>query len=213
MLDTEIGIAAFDYYIKFFTHYKAPLGYDFVNRFRSGEIPLGFADYNNFNTLEVFAPEIRGLWEFGLLPGMPKPDGTVDHSAPVTSAASMILTSAKNPSLAWEFLKWWTSADVQYRYGRELECVMGAAARYGTANDEAFGRMSWSASNLAVLQEQQKWTKGLPEVPGSYYVTRHVVNAARKVVNDFDDSRETLLDYAKTINEELARKRKEFGLE
>jgi ABC-type glycerol-3-phosphate transport system substrate-binding protein len=213
MLDSETSIEAFDNYIKLFTHYKTPLLYDFVNRFRTGEIPVGFADYANFNTLEVFAPEIRGLWEFGLLPGTPQADGTIDRSVPVSGTASMLLANAKNPPLAWEFLKWWTSADTQYRFGRELESIMGAAARYATANDEAFSRLPWSAKNLAVLREQQKWTVGTPEVPGSYYTTRHIVNAARKVLNDHEDSRETLLDYSRIINEELLKKRKEFGLE
>jgi len=54
LLDGEIAIEAFDVYTKFFTHYKTPMVYDFLNRFRTGEMPLAFADYTNFNTLEVF---------------------------------------------------------------------------------------------------------------------------------------------------------------
>ena len=34
----------------------------------------------------------------------------------------------------------------------------------------------------------------------------------RKVTNDKTDPRETLLDYARTINEEIVKKRDEFGL-
>ena len=37
-------------------------------------------------------------------------------------------------------------------------------------------------------------------------------NAVRKVTNDKTDPRETLLDYARTINEEINKKRLEFGL-
>ncbi|WP_461246630.1 extracellular solute-binding protein, partial [Treponema sp. R6D11] len=36
-LDSEIAIEAFDVYTKFFTHYKTPMVYDFLNRFRTGE--------------------------------------------------------------------------------------------------------------------------------------------------------------------------------
>ena len=57
-----------------------------------------------------------------------------------------------------------------------------------------------------------KETVGVPEVPGSYYTPRHVVNGARKVINDKDDPRETLIDYTRKINEELTRKRQEFKL-
>jgi ABC-type glycerol-3-phosphate transport system substrate-binding protein len=213
LLDGETAIEAFDVYSKFFTHYKTPMVFDFVNRFRTGEMPLGFADYTNFNTLEVFAPEIRGLWGFARMPGVRQPDGTIDRSVPTGTLASMIFSNADNPEHAWEFLKWWVSADTQLRFGRELESVMGAAARYPTANFDAFIRLSWGAEEMAVLREQRSWTVGTPEVPGGYYVTRHITNAVRRVLNEGEDSRETLLDYSLTINDELIKKRKEFGLE
>jgi ABC-type glycerol-3-phosphate transport system substrate-binding protein len=213
LLDGETAIEAFDVYTKFFTHYKTPAVYDFVNRFRTGEMPLAFADYTNFNTLEVFAPELRGLWGFAHMPGLRKADGSIDRSVPTGTLASMIFSNAKRPDLAWEFLKWWVSADTQLRFGRELESVMGAAARYPTANYDAFLRLSWGSEQMAVLKEQRSWTVGTPEVPGGYYVSRHITNAVRRILNEGEDTRETLLDYSITINDELLKKRKEFGLE
>ncbi|MDR0375776.1 MAG: extracellular solute-binding protein [Treponema sp.] len=213
LLDSETAIEAFDVYTKFFTHYKTPTVFDFVNRFRTGEMPLAFADYTNFNTLEVFAPEIRGLWGFARMPGLKKTDGTIDRSVPTGTLASMIFSNAKNPDLAWVFLKWWVSADTQLRFGRELESVMGAAARYPTANYEAFTRLSWGSEEMTVLREQRSWTVGTPEAPGGYYVSRHITNAVRRVINEGEDTRETLLDYSMLINDELIKKRKEFGLE
>jgi ABC-type glycerol-3-phosphate transport system substrate-binding protein len=213
LLSEETSIEAFDVYTKFFTHYKTPAVYDFVNRFRTGEMPLAFADYTNFNTLEVFAPELRGLWGFAHMPGLRKADGSINRSVPTGTLASMIFSNAKKPELAWEFLKWWASADTQLRFGRELESVMGAAARYPTANYDAFTRLSWGSEQMAVLKEQRSWTVGTPEVPGGYYVSRHITNAVRRILNEGEDTRETLLDYSITINDELLKKRKEFGLE
>jgi len=213
MLAGETAIEAFDVYTKFFTHYKTPIVFNFLNRFRTGEMPLAFADYTNFNTLEVFAPELRGLWGFARMPGLRKADGSVDRSVPTGTLASMIFSNAKNPALAWEFLKWWVSADTQLRFGRELESVMGASARYPTANYDAFTRLSWGSEQMAVLREQRSWTVGTPEVPGGYYVSRHITNAVRRILNEGEDTRETLLDYSITINDELLKKRKEFGLE
>jgi len=213
MLGSETAIEAFDVYTKFYTHYKTPVVYDFVNRFRTGEMPLAFADYTWFNTLEVFAPELRGLWNFARMPGLRKSDGTIDRSVPTGTLASMIFSNSKNPELAWEFLKWWISADTQLRFGRELESIMGAAARYPTANYEAFRRLSWGSEQMAVLDEQRSWTVGTPEVPGGYFVSRHITNAVRRILNEGEDTRETLLDYTITINDELIKKRKEFGLE
>jgi len=212
-LDGEIAIEAFDVYTKFFTHYKTPMVYDFLNRFRTGEMPLAFADYTNFNTLEVFAPELRGLWGFSRMPGLKKKDGTIDRSVPTGTLAAMIFSNSKKRDLAWEFMKWWISYDTQLRFGRELESIMGAAARYPTANYEAFKRLSWGSEQMAVLDEQRNWTVGTPEVPGGYFVSRHITNAVRRILNEGMDTRETLLDYTLTINDELAKKRKEFGLE
>jgi len=213
LLDGEIAIEAFDVYTKFFTHYKTPMVYDFLNRFRTGEMPLAFADYTNFNTLEVFAPELRGLWGFSRMPGLKKSDGKIDRSVPTGTLAAMIFSGSKKRELAWEFMKWWISSDTQLRFGRELESIMGAAARYPTANYEAFKRLSWGSEQMAVLDEQRGWTVGTPEVPGGYFVSRHITNAVRKILNEGMDTRETLLDYTITINDELIKKRKEFGLE
>lgn len=218
LVDSDTAVEAFDFYTTLFTQYKAPVYYDFVNRFRSGEMPLGFADYSVFNTLEIFAPEIRGLWKFGLMPGTRKPDGTIDRSVACSGTAVMMFPDTENKDserndAAWEFIKWWVSADTQLRFGLEMESVMGTAARYATANIEAFGRLSWSAEQMEILNAQRQWTVGTPEVPGGYYVSRHITNAVRRMINDGVDTRETLLDYSRVINEELSKKRKEFGIE
>ena len=41
---------------------------------------------------------------------------------------------------------------------------------------------------------------------------RHLINAIRRVINNKEDKRETLLTYARTINEEIKIKRREFNL-
>ena len=213
ILDSEESIAAFEFYTRFFTHHGTPAWYNFVNRFRSGEIPIGFADFGNYNVLSVFAPEIRGQWNFGLMPGYVHPDGSINRSVPAHGLASMIFSNSDNQDAAWTFLKWWTSAEAQLNFGREMESIMGAAARYNTANLEAFNSLSWSAAELLVLNEQRDWIVGTPEVPGGYYVHRHIINASRRVINDNVDTRETLLDFVIVINRELERRRIEFGLE
>jgi ABC-type glycerol-3-phosphate transport system substrate-binding protein len=213
LLDSEIAIEAFDFYTKFFTHYKTPMVFDFVNRFRSGEMPLAFADYTNFNTLEVFAPELRGLWGFAIMPGLKQPDGFIDRSVPTGTLASMIFSNSRNHDQAWEFLRWWINSETQLRFGRELESIMGAAARYPTANHEAFRRLAWGSAQMTVLEEQRSWAVGTPEVPGGYFVSRHITNAVRRILNEGRDTRETLLDYTIIINDELTKKRIEFGLE
>ena len=113
---------------------------------------------------------------------------------------------------SWEFMKWWVSSDTQVRFGREIEALLGSSSRYATANVEAFRQLPWSSRQMEVLLNSLDETVGLPEVPGSYFTPRHIVNGTRKVINEKEDPRETLIDYARKINEELTRKRQEFAL-
>ena len=182
-------------------------------------MPIGIQDFSNYNTLVVFAPEIKGLWNFALVPGYEREDDNgntyVDKSVQSWGQCAMILTKDEDEQkydLAWEFLKWWVSPETQVRFGRELESVMGASARYATANKVAFEQLSWSKKDADVLKEQWEWAIGIPEIAGGYYTSRHITNAIRNVMNDNDDPRETILDYVRTINEEITKKRIEFGL-
>ncbi len=90
--------------------------------------------------------------------------------------------------------------------------MLGSSARYTTANRDALKQLAWRSDQLAVLEEQQQSTVGSQEIAGGYSTTRHMTNAIRKVINTKEDARETLLTYSRTINEEIAIKRKEFGL-
>ncbi len=215
MLDEEGAIKAFEAYTAFYTNHDLPRDYNFVDRFRSGEMPVGIANFSMQNTLAVFAPELDGLWSFTLAPGTVQEDGSIDYSVLSNSTCSMMLKSEDETlkDTGWEFLKWWTSTEVQARFGREMECLLGSSARYATANVEAFSMLSWSSDELAILNEQRQWCKGNREVAGGYYTSQHVVNAVRKVINDQAVPRETLLDYNQTINDEIKKKRLEFGLE
>ena len=218
IINNEAGVAAFKEYTKYFTDYGIPVIYDFVTRFRSGEMPIGIANFTTYNTLVVSAPEIAGLWDFTLVPGTEKTDESgnayIDRSAFVSGSATMMLKTEdeKLKQSAWEFMKWWASSDTQVRFGREIEALLGSSARYATANMEAIKQLSWSASDIEILEKQLSYTVGIREVPGGYYTGRHISNACRKVIYEKTDPRETIIDYSIKIDEELTKKRKEFGL-
>ena len=215
ILDEEEGVNAFSKFTSFYTDYGMPTDYDFVSRFRSGEMPIGIANYTTYNTLVVSAPEIRGLWDFTLMPGTEQEDGTIDRSVFSNGTCTMMIRT-KSEQLrknSWEFMKWWAQTDTQVRFGREMEALLGSSARYATANKYAFDQLSWSADDVEVLKEQWVHAVGFREVAGGYYTPRHVSNAVRRVINQKEDPRETLIDYAIKIDEELRKKRIEFGME
>ena len=214
LIDNESGVAAFELYTSLYNDYGLPMVFDFVSRFRSGEMPLGVASYSVYNRLVVSAPEIRGLWDFTLFPGTLREDGSIDRSVHSQGVCCMMIATEDQAVKddAWTFMKWWVSTDVQVRFGRELESVLGSSARYATANRDSLDQLAWSADQLSVLKEQMASTVGFREIAGGYSTTRHMTNAIRRVINDKDDVRETILSYARTINEEITVKRREFGL-
>ncbi|MCK0472256.1 extracellular solute-binding protein [Halalkalibacter sp. APA_J-10(15)] len=211
-LDSAIAMSVFNRWSSLYTNYKLPLKFDFPNRFRTGEMPIGIDDYTFYNHLSVSAPEIRGLWEFAPIPGTEQLDGSIRRNVGSTGTAAIIMEKAENKDASWEFLKWWTSKEIQVRFGREMEGLMGAAARYPTANIEALQELPWPVKDYERLEEQWQWVQGVPEVPGGYFTGRHLDNAFREVVNNGTNPREALSDYIIYINDEIRIKRTEFDL-
>ncbi len=213
LIDNENGVAAFKLYTSLYNDYGLPTVFNFISRFRSGEMPLGVASYSTYNTLVVSAPEIRGLWDFTLFPGTIR-DGKLDRSVHSQGLCCMMIATddERVKRNSWEFMKWWVSAEAQVRFGREIESILGSSARYATANRDALSQLAWSADQLKVLQEQMASTVGFREIAGGYSTTRHITNAIRRVIIAKEDTRETLMTYAKTINDEIRVKRREFNL-
>lgn len=211
------GPEVFEMWSSFYTDYSFPVQANFVNRFRSGQMPIGISYYNTYNTLSVFAPEIRGKWDFVPVPGTVAYDENnvqyIRRETVSSGTSVMILQNTEHAEASWEFLKWWTSAEVQVQFGREMEGILGAAARYPSANKEAMQQLPWTVEEFRKLEEQWEWVRGIPEVPGGYMTGRHLDNAFRLVYNDNANARETIYDYVQIINEEIRKKRREFGLD
>lgn len=231
-LTAHAAVEIFAQMTNLFTQSGLPLQYNFINRFRMGEMPLAIANYAEFNTLSVFATELRGQWGMAPIPGTLQADGTINRAVPVAQDAlqirtdqlgavimpsgttgSIILEKSQNKQEAWEFLKWWTSKETQVRFGRELEALIGASARYATANVEAMQELPWRVEEREQLNIQWDWVEGVPPVLGGYYVTRQFDWLFRAVVLQNAPIRESVLDYAREIDREIARKRMEFGYE
>ncbi|MBP5520404.1 MAG: extracellular solute-binding protein [Treponema sp.] len=238
MIDSEEGIAAFKTYTSLYNSYGLPIIYDFMSNFRTGNMPIGIANYTTYNSIVVGAPEIRGLWDFTYFPGTLDEKGNLNRANACSGVCTMmikpgklledfsassfdlldertrksVLKNEERVNNSWEFMKWWVSCDVQVSFGREMEALLGSAARYPTANTEALRQLSWNSKQIKILENSMKETVAVPEVPGSYYTARHVVNATRRIINYKDDERETLIDYTRKINEEINRKRREFNL-
>lgn len=213
MFDEDVAIEAMVMHTEFFTKYGFPISFDFANRFRTGEMPIGLADYSTYVSLKYTAPEISGLWEMYPMPGTLQADGTINRTQMDNSGnGAIMLSDAKDRDAAWEFIKWWSDASTQTRYANDLEARLGISARYTTANLTTLRQLGWTNKELSILEEQFKNLKFIPIVPGNYYVARGVNNTIRGVVDQGENARELLTEWTIKINAEILRKRTEFDM-
>lgn len=215
-LSEKVAMETFKDLTDFFTAYKLPVSVDFANRFRTGEIPVGIADYTEYNRFELLAPEIKNLWSFAPMPGVLKEDGTVDNTVVCTTVQSIMLKTAQERGRldeAWAFLTWWMDTETQLEYANSIEAILGSSARYATANKEVLSRLPWATRDLEKILEQFEHTKGIPPVPGHYMTSRMLEYTFDNVVTNGANPRETLYLKIKEINAELTKKRKEFRLD
>lgn len=210
LLDSDDSIAVFTRWTDFYTKYKLPVTSDFYNRFRVGVTPLGIAPYTTYTTLKEMAPEIDGRWGIALIPGTKTENGT-NHTSAGTGTGCIILNDSKSKDESWEFLKWWTSSDTQYRFSKNVESLLGTTGRIATSNKEALKKYSWDSGDLKILNEQWNSVKEIPEVPGSYYLLRSVEQAFYSVKNGKSTPTDAMIKWSDIANEEITRKIKEYS--
>ncbi len=211
-LDQPTALAAFREWTDLYTNYRVPMYADFFNRFKTGEMPIGIADYWTYVLLSTAARELMGRWQMAPIPGMQLEDGTINRATGGSGNAVVIFKQSEHPQESWEFIKWWTSTEVQLRYGVELEALLGVEARWNTANVEALQSMAWPKQDIEAITEQWRWFQERPVVLGGYYTPRHISNAWNKVVLQGINPRESLEEAIRQINRELRKKQEEFGI-
>lgn len=204
----------FDWVNDFYTQYKCPVSYDANNRFKTGEMPILQGALGTWVTLYVFVPEIQGLWEFDVYPGVLQEDGTVNNVVvPTVNSYLFMLADGQNHENGWSFIQWWTSTDAQVEYAREAEALVGTTARYSSANIEAFKSSPWKASELDVLLEQIESLRPAEVAIGDFMSARYLDFAKTEAVIDgTSDGHETILSHIKEMNQTIANKREELNM-
>ena len=210
-------LSAFEYMCEFFSQYRCPYTYDFANRFRTGEIPLGVMDYTAYTQLTIYATEIKGLWEFVPLPGWSDPTTGEINNTSMSGVSAMIMikdeTRTKEQELnAWTFMTWFVSENNQSAYANELTTLLGTMSKHSTANVRALESLSWTTSEYKNLMSQFNNLSAVREYPGGYIIGRYVQFAFMAVYNKQADPVDSLQSYTVEINKELTRKRKEFNM-
>jgi ABC-type glycerol-3-phosphate transport system substrate-binding protein len=211
-LETPEAMQAFKMWTGLYTNYKISKEANFYNRFRTGEMPIGVADYSTYVLLSTAAPELTGWWGMKPIPGVDKGNGVIDRSTGGLGQTAIIFKNSEKQQEAWEFIKWWTSADVQEQFGTELESLLGVEARWNTANVEALKRLPWASDDIASIMEQWNWFREKQIVLGGYYTAREIGNVWNEIVLNGKNQREAIEDAVIAVDKEINKKREEFGL-
>lgn len=207
--DSEV-IEVFSEWTDYYTKLKLPVTMNFYNRFRIGTCPLGIDSYIQYNTLKAAAPEIEGLWNVAPIPGTRRDDGSISHTSSGGGTGCVILRQSSNIERAWEFLKWWTSEDIQLAYSNNVEAALGSTGRIAVANINAFLNMSWDSTMLDQILVAWDAVQEVPEIPGSYYTARSIDHSFWNVVNAQKNPKDMLLKWSKEVDDEIAYKYSQY---
>ncbi|MGO4789041.1 extracellular solute-binding protein [Paenibacillus sp. 2KB_20] len=186
----------------------------FYQQFRDGTMPIGISDFNTYMQLLVAAPEIMNEWAIAPIPGTKQADGTIARWAAGGAPTANILfndTPKEKRDLAWDFVKWYMSEDIQTEFGLNLEQYRGETFRWNSANVDAFANMPWKQDDLSVILDQWQWMQEWPNVPGGYMTARELGFAWNNAAIDQVNPRIALEKAVKEINREMKRKQQEFN--
>lgn len=212
-LDQPEAYAAFEQYISLFLDLGFPITANFYNRFRTGEMPIGIIDFATYMQVQTAAPELAGKWDVSLIPGIEQEDGTIDRATlGLTGQSCILLSDAENSEMGWEFLKWWTSRDVQQSFGLQVEAQIGTSARWNTANMEAFTALPWNKAHLDTILDSFEWATNTPTILGGVITARAISNASNDALYNDYTPREALERAIETIDKELERKQDMYNI-
>lgn len=210
-LAEPVSVSAFGFWTDFYERFGLDVDTNFYQRFRVGTIPLGVAPYTQCLIFSVAAPEINGKWQIAEMPGFMDENGDISNVCAGGGSGCVIMNSSKNKDAAWEFLKWWVSADVQYEYSTNVEAIIGESGRVATSNIEALSRLSWKKEALDIILSQWEKVKEIREVPGSYYVSRSIDQAFWAVYNGTATPKEAITEWSIISDDEIERKISEYA--
>ena len=212
---SEEVVEGFTTLTNLFTIYNLPKDVpNFYQHFRNGDYPIGISDFGTYNLISNAAPEIDGSWGVALIPGVKDENGEVMRYSSAGAESTFLFNSTpEREEQAWEFVKWWSSAQVQAEFGQRLQITYGDEYYWNTANCEAFAQLPWDSDDKEVISEQLTWTMEAPRALASYMVERELSDAYNLVVLGAKSAnvREALDDAQKNIKRETLRKLEEFG--
>lgn len=212
LINEDEMVNAFKEMSNLFTIYDIPYEVsNFYQHFRSGSIPIGISGFNTYMTLLNSAPEIANSWNVAPYPGYLDEQGNVLRYISGAQSTAVIFESTEYEQESWDFLKWWTSTEIQSEFAEILRLTYGNEYMWNTANLEAFAKLPWNEQHKETILEMLDWIVEVPRVPGNYMTQRSLSNALNNIVLNSANVRQELAEAAKDIKLEINSKLEEFG--
>ncbi|MBE5832323.1 MAG: extracellular solute-binding protein [Butyrivibrio sp.] len=213
-LDSEETVEGFTQLTELFTLYNLPVDVpNFYQHFRNGDLPIGIADFNAYNLILNAAPEIANSWDIALIPGVEDEETgeILRYTAGGAESTVMFHSDEERENKAWEFMDWWSTAEVQAEFGQRLQILYGDEYIWPTANLEAFSDLSYPTDDKEIIIEQAKYMLEAPRLLGGYMMERETSNAFNDIVVNGESVRSRIDEAVKTVKRETERKLEEFG--
>lgn len=212
LITSENTVNAFKEMSDLFSIYDIPYEVsNFYQHFRSGSIPIGISGFNTYMTLLNSAPEIANSWGVAPYPGYLDENGNVLRYISGAQSTAVIFESTDQPEKSWDFLKWWTSTEIQSEFAETLRLTYGNEYMWNTANLEAFSKLPWNEEHKKAILEMLDWIVEIPRVPGNYMTQRSLSNALNNIILRNANVRQELAEAQKDVRDEVLSKLEEFG--
>lgn len=209
-LDTPESIDGFSRFTGLFTKHGVPKAIQPYQDFRQGDIPyLCGSTTIVYGGFAVGSPELKGKWQTSLLPGTIRKDGTINHSGYLGTNNFAIFEKSKMHQEAFEWIKWFTSEEIQTLYTTEFHSKLPGTYHI-SPNMKAMAKMDIKPEDRAVLMNQLEEDIGIPFALGGETVWRYVDNATVSVVLNGENPEKAIRKAAKEVTDEMQRKAREF---
>ncbi len=211
-VDTKKAVKGLQFLGDLFTKYSLQTSVNtFFNSFRYSVLPIGIIGMEDYTLIKNGAMELDGKWGIAPYIGTVQEDGTTNRTFVANGTGGVIFKSSDKKDVAWDFLKWWTSTDVQTEYSYTLRSSYGKTYFWLSANMDALRNNSMDEKDKNIVLDQIQYVTDVTRTPGQYLLERTISNIWTSMVFD-GISAQVAVDEAKSdVNKEIVRKMQELG--
>lgn len=184
---------------------------EFFNSFRYSVLPVGIVDSNTYVLIKNGAAELEGQWALAPYLGTEQDNGEVDRWYVANGTGGVIFSDSEKADQAWEFLKWWTSTQIQVEYTYTLRSTYGDTYFWLPSNVDALWQAPIAQEDKVVILDMVQWLRDVPRTPGQYLVERSISDIWNAMVLDGTSAQVAADEKVIAINREIKKKMQELG--